>query len=89
VLLLSRPFKRDITRLVWLASWVIVVRFVDLFWLVEPNFSKTFSLTWLDIVVPIAIGGLWMAMFFRNLGTLPLVPAYDAFAHEVLDPKHE
>ena len=42
-----------------------------------------------DIVVPIAIGGLWLAYFFRNLGTLPLLPAYDVFAVEVLEPAHE
>jgi hypothetical protein len=39
--------------------------------------------------VPIAIGGLWLAVFFRNLGALPLVPAYDALADEVLEPKLE
>ncbi len=39
VLLLSRPFKRDITRLVWLAVWLMLMRYVDLFWIIEPNFS--------------------------------------------------
>ena len=42
VLLLSRPFKRDITRLVWLAVWLLFMRYVDLFWIIEPNFSATF-----------------------------------------------
>ena len=46
VLLLSRPFKRDITRLVWLAAWMLLMRYVDLFWHIEPNFSKTFTVTW-------------------------------------------
>ncbi len=77
VLLLSRPFKRDITRLVWLAVWMLLMRYVDLFWIIEPNFSVTFNVTWLDIVVPIAMGGLWLAYFFRNLSSMPLVPAYD------------
>jgi hypothetical protein len=89
VRLLSRPFKRDITRLVWLAAWLMLMRYVDLFWTIEPNFSVTFNLTWLDIVVPIALGGLWLAYFFRNLSTMPLVPAYDVFAVEVLEPAHE
>ena len=48
-LLLSRQLKRDITRLVWLAAWLLVVRYVDLFWLVEPNFSATFHITWADL----------------------------------------
>jgi hypothetical protein len=89
VLLISRPFKRDITRLVWLAVWLLLMRYVDLFWIIEPNFSVTFSLTWLDVVVPIAMGGLWLAYFFRNLSSMPLVPAYDVFAVEVLEPAHE
>jgi hypothetical protein len=88
-LLLSRDFKRDVRRLVWLASWVMVMRYVDLFWIIEPNFSKTFNLTLADIVAPIAIGGLWMAYFFRNLNSLPLLPAYDVFANEVLEPAHD
>jgi hypothetical protein len=62
---------------------------VDLFWIIEPNFSKTFNLTLADIVAPIAIGGLWMAYFFRNLNSLPLLPAYDVFANEVLEPAHD
>jgi hypothetical protein len=89
VRLLSRPFKRDVTRLVWLAAWLLLMRYVDLFWIIEPNFSKTLSVTSLDVVVPIAMGGLWLAYFFRNLGSMPLVPAYDVFAIEVLEPAHD
>jgi hypothetical protein len=89
IMLISRPFKRDITRLVWLAAWIMVMRLVDLFWVIEPNFSLTFHLTWLDVVVPIAMGGLWLAYFFRNLSSMPLVPAYDVYAVEVLEAAHE
>ena len=89
VFLISRPFKRDVTRLVWLAVWLLLMRYVDLFWIIEPNFSMTFKITWLDIVVPIAMGSLWLAYFFRNLRSMPLVPAYDVFAVEVLKPAHE
>jgi hypothetical protein len=89
VLLLSRPFKRDIRRLVWLAAWIMVMRYVDLFWIIEPNFSKTFSLTLADIVVSIAIGCIWLAYFCRNLSSLPLLPAYDVSANEVLEPAHD
>jgi hypothetical protein len=88
IFLISRPFKRDISRLVWLAGWIMLMRCVDLFWIIEPNFSVTFNLTWLDIAVPIAIGGLWLAYFFRNLSLMPLVPAYDVDAVEVLEPAH-
>ena len=88
-ILLSRPFKRDIRRLVWVAILLLLMRYVDLFWIVEPNFSKTFTLTIADIVAPIAIGGIWLWYFFRNLASLPLLPAYDQDAHEVLEPVHQ
>jgi hypothetical protein len=88
-LLLSRPFKRDIRRLVWLAVWMMLMRYLDLFWIIEPNFSKTLTVTIADIVVPIAIGGIWLWYFFRNLAALPLLPAYDPDAHEVLQPAHQ
>jgi hypothetical protein len=87
-ILLSRPFKRNIRKLVWLAVWLLLMRYVDLFWIVEPNFSRTFFLTPEDVIVPVAIGGFWLAYFFRNLDSLPLLPAYDPSAIEVLEPHH-
>ena len=88
-LLLSRPFKRDIAKLVWLAVWLMLMRYVDLFWIIEPNFSARFHVTLADVVLPIAMGGLWLAYFFRNLGSMPLLPLYDPSAKEVLEPAHE
>src|SRR6267154_6806793 len=87
--LLSRPLKRDIRRLAWLAAWLLLIRYLDLFWIIEPNFAKTLTVTVADIVVPVAIGGIWLWYFFRNLASLPLLPAYDPDAHEVLQSAHE
>jgi len=89
VILLSRPFKRDVTRLVWLAVWLMFLRYLDLFWIIEPNFSASLTITWADVLVPFAMGGLWLAYFCHNLRSMPLVPAYDVFATEVLEPAHE
>ena len=61
----------------------------DRFWIIEPNFSKTFTVTVADVVVPIAIGGIWLSYFFHNLASLPLLPAYDTDAHKVLQPAHQ
>jgi len=85
ILLLSRPFKRDVTRLVWLAVWLMLMRWLDILWHIEPQFSSTFTITWADVAIPIAMGGLWMAFFFRNLNSMPLLPAYDLYAKEVLE----
>jgi hypothetical protein len=88
VILLSRSFKRDINRMVWLAAWMLLMRYLDLFWNIEPNFSPTFAITWADIVVSIAVGGLWLWFFFRNLNSMPLLPVHDVDANEVLEPAH-
>jgi hypothetical protein len=89
IFLLSRSYKRNIAKLAWLAVWVLLMRWVDLYWIIEPNFSATFHVTLAEIVVPIAMGGLWLWYFCRNLAAMPLVPAYDPFAKEVLEPAHE
>jgi len=87
-MLLSRPFKRNIRKLVWLAIWILFIRWLDLLWIIEPNFSNTLRITFADVVVSVALGCLWMGYFFRNLSSLPLLPAYDASASEVLEPAH-
>ncbi len=86
--LLSRPFKRNPRSLVWLATLLLFMRFIDLFWYIEPSFHKALTFYWgylLDLIVPIAIGGLWLALFFRNLRSRPLLPVYDLHAQEFLD----
>jgi hypothetical protein len=88
VILLSRPFKRDIRRMVWLATWMLCMRYLDLFWNIEPNFSQRLTVTWADVVLPVAIGGLWLWFFFRNLNSMPLLPVHDVDAIEVLEPAH-
>jgi hypothetical protein len=88
LMLLSRSFKRDPRRLVWLAVWLLFMRFVDLFWYIEPVFNPVASFRWgylIDLLVPVAIGGLWLATFFHNLRTRPLLPVYDLHAQEFLD----
>jgi hypothetical protein len=87
-MLLSRRLKRDVTRLVWIASWMLVAHYVDLLWHIEPSFSQSFTITLADIVIPFAMGGIWIWFFCRNLSAVPLVPAYDATAQDVLESAH-
>jgi hypothetical protein len=87
--LLSRPFKRKVGKLAWLALWLMLMCYLDLFWYIEPAFHPRFHVSWLDIVLPLAIGGLWMAVFFGNLKGRPLLPLYDPQTQAVLEPAHE
>jgi hypothetical protein len=88
--LLSRPLKRNVAKLVYLAAFLMIMRYIDMFWYIEPTFHERFALSWLDVVVPIAIGGFWLALFFRYLKQRPLLPLYDLHTTRMLEPaQHE
>ncbi|HWF08994.1 MAG TPA: hypothetical protein VG297_11055 [Bryobacteraceae bacterium] len=77
-LLLSQQLKRNPRTIAKIAIFIIFVRVIDVFWLVEPNFTSVdhphFTVSWLDFAAPIGFGGLWLALFFRELPRRPLLP---------------
>ena len=78
VFLLSASFKRNIGKLSAVAALVLFMRGVDLFWLVAPAYHpEGLALHWLDITLPIALFGLWVAAFVREVGRRPLLPVND------------
>lgn len=75
LLLLSQALKKNPRTLRLIAMYIIVIRIIDVFWLVEPNFNRGhFALHWLDLAAPVAIGGLWFAYFFYQLQQRPILP---------------
>ena len=75
LVLLSRNLKRRAKTVGMVALWILAVRVVDLFWLVRPEFPATgFPLHWLDLTLPVGLGGVWLGMFARQLKTRPLLP---------------
>jgi len=88
-LLLSRQLKRKARTLVWLASWLIVMRIVDIFWHIEPVFHPTFHLSWVLFAILAGMGGLWMAYFFHNLRARPLLAVNAPQTLRLLEPSHE
>jgi hypothetical protein len=75
LMLLSQALKKNPKTLRRIAIYIICVRIVDVFWLVEPNFNKAhFQLHWLDVAAPIGIGGLWVSYFFYQLRQRPILP---------------
>jgi len=98
-LLLSRPLKRSPERLVKVAVFLLIIRAIDTFMYVTPEFSaaganrwfvpgehqSVFFVNWLDVVTPIAIGGLWFWMFFTQLRQRPLLPIGDPYLPAALE----
>jgi hypothetical protein len=77
LLLLIRDVKRTASLVSKVAVWMIFMRLADLFWMTRPEFAHNAWPTWLDIVVPIALVGLWLGFFAMNLKKMPLLPLGD------------
>jgi hypothetical protein len=85
VVLLSRRAKREPDLLVRIAIGVLMVRLIDLFWLIAPEFHRTgISVSWLDVVLPLTLGSIWLACFIRQLRGRPLLPVHDPEFEEAL-----
>jgi hypothetical protein len=89
VLLLSRDLKRRPRLLAQVAIIVLIMRYVDVLWLVEPMFGhEGFPVHWMDVALPAGLVGVWFFLFVRHLRSRPLLPLNDpffkeAFAHDV------
>jgi hypothetical protein len=85
LLLLSQDLKRNAKVLPKVAMWLILMRLVDLFWMTRPEFTSSAVPTWLDIVLPIGLGGLWLGFFAFNLKQCPLLPLGDPKLEEAIE----
>jgi hypothetical protein len=58
-----------------LAALLIVMHWLELFWLVVPAFHPaSLHLHWLDIVASIGLGGVWLAVYIQQLRGHALLP---------------
>lgn len=74
--LLSRDLKRDPRRLVLVALLILVMRMIDLIWMLAPAFHGH-NWLWLDVIALLGFGGLWLGVFAWQLGKRALIPIND------------
>ena len=85
VVLLSRTVKRQPELLVKVAAAVLVVRVIDMWWLIGPEFhTDGIAISWMDAVLPLTIGALWLATFVYQLRGRALLPVHDPQFDEAL-----
>jgi len=87
-LLLSQNLKRDPHKIIWVAAFMMLMRWVDLYWLIIPNFPDTrghLQFSPISIAAMAGIGGLWVFFFLRNLRSRPLIPLHDPMLVRVLE----
>jgi hypothetical protein len=85
LLLLPASANRNPRVLAAVAGLIVFMRLVDVFWLTRPAFAGSgFRLHWMDLLAPIGIGGLWLAVFLWQLGKRPLLPLNDPELQQAL-----
>jgi hypothetical protein len=76
-ILLMRFVKRRAQLLARVALFMIFMRMVDLFYWIAPSEHHGFAIHWMDVAAPVAIGGVWIAVFVWLLKRGPLVDTHD------------
>jgi hypothetical protein len=94
IILLSRSVKRKPKTLATVAVFILFMRLVDMFYMISPSpriaaggesLALLASFSWMDIAAPIAVGGIWLWWFFRELQKRPLVPVMDPFLENAIE----
>jgi hypothetical protein len=91
-ILLVKDNKRRLTVLGTLALVVLVLRHLDMIWLFAPTVTTADApessvggwASWMDVVAPIAIGGVWFNGFVHALESYPLIPPHDPQTSDLL-----
>jgi hypothetical protein len=91
LVLLKQDFKRKPQRLALLAVFILVLRIFDMLYLIGPNPritevpNGTFTISPLDFLAPIAVGGIWLWWFFGELLKRPLVPVNEPYLESAIE----
>jgi hypothetical protein len=85
-LLLNRDLKRNARTLSLIALVIMVIRLADMFWLIGPAHGTTeIALHWMDVVAPVALGGLFVTVFLWQLGTRPILPVGEPWLDDAVE----
>ena len=63
-------------------------RLIDLFWLIAPGVpsATASSVSWLDVVLPLSLGAIWLGCFSGSCAAAPILPVHDPQFDEALGP---
>ena len=81
----TADIKKNANRLAIVAILLIGMRWVDLYWQVAPSFHEHLTIHWLDFATLLAVAGVWVFLFFRQLAGHSLLPINAPGIREVLD----
>ena len=69
--------KRNETVLKAIAGLLMVMHYVDMYWLVMPSFMPSARPSWMDVTTLLGIGGIVLWLFYTRFTSHPIVPVQD------------
>jgi hypothetical protein len=75
--LVSRYAKRNRKMLAFWAFWIIGAQWINLYWVIMPEYNHSFVIDPMDATVFVGIGGVWLAAITRLAMGGRLVPVKD------------
>lgn len=75
--MLPRAIKRNTTTLFIAAVWMLFIHYVDMYFIVMPQFSPAFDFSIVDVLALVGIVSLFFAVFSYRLVRSHLVPIKD------------
>ena len=89
LVLLSRNLKKNPGRLVIVACWLLLLRWVDLCWYIVPSIDHEGGalghIHWMDVAAPIALVSLWFTLFLQNVKGRAVVDPRDQAIEAALE----
>lgn len=77
--------KRNKTVMTIMAIWLLLMHWVDIYWIVMPSHHHGLHLSWIDPAAFIGIGGIFMYLFWKKFVSQPLVPVNDPKLQQSID----
>lgn len=83
--LLPRGWKRSESHLIMVSIWVLLMQFLDVFWLVYPNFNGNhLSFGLFEVVPMVGFAGIFLLLMGRFLRAHSMIPLRDPRIKEAL-----
>jgi hypothetical protein len=77
-LMLPRASKRSTAALAWFAAWMLLMHYLDLYWIVMPLLHPSGAAPhWLDFASLLAVSSTYLLVFWWTLRDKPMVPLKD------------
>lgn len=84
-MLLMRSIKDRPRTIAIVTIILLVMRFVDIYWLVAPAYyGEAFGFSWITIFAFLGIGGIWLWAFIQQLKGQTIIPIHESWVDEAI-----